>query len=74
VVDVNASPGLRHEEQHPSIYPLCFILNAESTYDDVIRAVAASAAIRCGIEPALSLHRSLSSLTAKVKAAVNPAI
>jgi D-alanine-D-alanine ligase len=74
VIDVNASPGLRHEEQHPSIYPLCFTLNAESTYNDVVRAVAASAAIRCGIEPASSLHLSLSSLTAKVKAAANPAI
>jgi D-alanine-D-alanine ligase len=74
VIDVNASPGLRYEEQHPSFYPLCFILNAESTYNDVIRAVAASAAIRCSIEPAASLRLSLSSLTAKVKAAVNPAI
>jgi D-alanine-D-alanine ligase len=74
VIDVNASPGLRHEEQHPSIYPLCFTLNSESTYNDVVRAVAASAAIRCGIEPASSLHLSLSSLTAKVKAAANPAI
>jgi D-alanine-D-alanine ligase-like ATP-grasp enzyme len=70
VVDVNASPGLRREEQHPSIYPLCFILNAGSTHDEVIRAVAASAAIRCGMEPAPSLRLSLSSLTAKVKAAV----
>lgn len=74
VIDVNASPGLRHEEQHPSIYPLCFTLNAESTYNDVVRAVAASAAIRCGIEPASSLYLSLSSITAKVKAAANPAI
>jgi len=74
VIDVNASPGLRYEEKHPSIYPLCFILNAEGTYKDVVRAVAASAAIRCGIEPASSLRLSLSSLTEKVKAAVNPAI
>ena len=74
VIDVNASPGLRHEEQHPSIYPLCFTLNAESTYNEVVRAVTASAAIRCGIEPASSLHLSLSSLTAKMKAAANPAI
>jgi D-alanine-D-alanine ligase len=73
VIDVNASPGLRHEEKHPSIYPLCFTLNAESTYNEVIRAVVASAAIRCGIEPASSLQLSLSSLTAKVKA-LNPAI
>lgn len=74
VIDVNASPGLRHEEKHPSIYPLCFILNAESTYNDVVRAVAASAAIRCGIEPALSLCISLSSLTEKMKSAVHPDI
>jgi D-alanine-D-alanine ligase len=67
VIDVNASPGLRYEEQHPSIYPLCFTLNAESTYDDVIRAVVASAAIRCGIEPPSSLQLSFSSLTAKLK-------
>jgi D-alanine-D-alanine ligase len=67
VIDVNTLPGLRYDERHPSFYPLCFSLNAEITYDDVVRAVVASAAIRCAMEPSSALHLSLLSLIASQK-------